>query len=79
LSAWASQTKEHWKKHRPKLYQGLQKSGRLDEAARRAVSLTEDELGELIEKGLHFDQAWELVREKYMFLPSEEDQPELGL
>jgi len=27
---------------------------------------------------LPYDQAWELVREEWAFLPSEEDQPNLG-
>ena len=31
-----------------------------------------------LRKGLPFQQALELVRERYVFLPSEEDQPELG-
>ena len=78
LSGWAHQAADHWKRFRPKLYQQLQSSGRLEEAANRAAELTKDELSLLIERGASHQEAWEQVREKYLFLPSEEDQPELG-
>ena len=79
LAGWALQAAEHWKEFRPRLHQQLQQSGRLEEAAKKAVQLTQDELGQLVEKGANYQEAWELVREKYLFLPSEEDQPELGV
>jgi hypothetical protein len=62
-SPWASQAKEHWKKHRPKLY---------------AVERTKDQYYRAIEDGMEPHEAWEAVRENYLFLPSEEDQPSLG-
>ena len=78
MSGWALQAAQHWKKYRPKMYQQLQQSGRLEEAANKAAKLTQDELGMLVERGANYQEAWELVREKYLFLPSEEDVPVLG-
>ena len=78
LSPWAIQAKEHWKKYRPKLHRELQEKGLLDQRAEKAAQQTQDELDELLSEGMNYDQAWELVREKYLFLPSEEDVPKLG-
>ena len=78
LNSLALQAKEHWKKVRPKLYQSLKESRKLDQAAQRAADLTSERFGQAIENGLSHDQAWELVREQFVFLPSEEDVPNLG-
>ena len=73
-----NETKEHWKEHRPKLYAELQKNGQLHQRAVKAVDQTQEELLDLVNQGANYDQAWEAVRERHMFLPSEEDQPDLG-
>jgi hypothetical protein len=70
--------KAHWEKFRPKMYRELQENGTLDQQAQNAANLTRDALGDLIEKGLPHNQAWELVRENWAFLPSEDQQPHLG-
>ncbi len=78
LSGWGYQAVEHWKKYRPKMYAQLQKSGRLNEEAESAAKKTSEALNDLLEQGYSHDQAWEAVKENWMFLPSEEDQPNLG-
>lgn len=78
LSGWAIQAKAHWKKYRPKIYRELQQSGRLNQAAQQAADNTGEALADCIESGMSYDQAWEYVREQYLFFPSEEDMPHLG-
>ena len=74
----APQIKAHWKKYRPKMAKALEATGHLDEAVQTAADLTSEALADQVEKGLPYNQAWELVREDWAFLPTEEDMPELG-
>lgn len=69
---------KHWKEHRPKMYRELKKNGRLLKAAYAAQELTADSLGTLLEAGVPYFQAWEMVRENWIYLPTERDQPSLG-
>lgn len=70
----------HWRQHCPKLAQQLQAIGRLEAALLEAQEQTLDEMESLMrqfrQQGLTpaqaYDQAWELVREKYLLLPPEE-------
>ena len=78
LSPWAEQAKEHWKEHRPRMYAELEKAGTLDEAAEKAATQTKDDLASAIEGGMDYYAAWEMLRERYLFLPTEEDVPLLG-
>jgi hypothetical protein len=43
-----------------------------------AADMTMDAVIEPMKKGLSDQEAWETVREEWMFLPSEEDVPNLG-
>ena len=79
LDAGALQAIAHWKEFRPKLYHELLKSNRLELAAQEASDLTADAVSALQKKGLSHQEAWESVRENWLFLPSEEDLPELGV
>jgi ubiquinone/menaquinone biosynthesis C-methylase UbiE len=64
------QIKAHWKKYRPEMYRALKKAGALDEAVSQAEELTADALYRLtVEQRLPYDQAWEMVREEWAFLP----------
>ncbi len=78
MESLAHQAKEHWRKLRPRLYAELKESGKLDQLAQAAARRTREEVATLVEKGWSQDQAWEGVREKYVFLPSEEDLPNRG-
>lgn len=68
---WAEQAKAHWKEHRPRMYAELQKAGTLDEQAEKAAAQTREELYSAIEDGMDYYDAWEMLRERYLFLPAE--------
>lgn len=75
----------HWHEHRPKMYTELHQNGTLLEAAIAALEATEEEEDEihhaLIKQGYNsptaFVMAQQMVRERYIYLPTEEDVPEL--
>jgi hypothetical protein len=76
---------EHWHKYRPKMYAELHASGKLHEMAIAAYEATSEEQYDLhmalIKQGyaspIAFEMAREAVRERYIYLPTEEDVPEL--
>jgi hypothetical protein len=77
-SPWATDAKEHWKKYRPKMYAALERSGKLNQHLNMAVEQTKNDYAQMIEDGMPVDAAWEAVRERYLFLPTEKDVPVLG-
>jgi len=77
LGSLGMQIRAHWKRHRPKMYAELKKSGHLLESVYAAQERTSGAMYELtVVKKLPYDQAWELVREEWAFLPSEKDDAE---
>ena len=60
------------------MYAQLQREGKLEESVQTAEDLTVAAYDQAIRAGLAPDQARELVREEWAFLPDEEDQPNLG-
>ena len=80
LGALALQIKQHWKKYRPRMSRELEQAGHLDESVSAAAELTSHVLHDLIfQKGLPRDRAEELVMHQWAFLPSEKEQPVLGV
>ena len=75
---WVEQTKEHWKQFRPKMYADLQAKGVLHQRAVKAASQTSDDVLNAVNQGQDYQSAWEENRQRYMFLPSEDDQPDLA-
>ena len=71
---------KHWREFRPKMVQELEAKGILHEMLLEAEEKTKDEMDtlmrELRQRGLTaqqaHDQAWEMVREKYILLSPEE-------
>lgn len=63
---------EHWKEFRPTMYRSLKEAGTLQQEALRAIDRTMDELYQMTSAGVPYHQAWEMVRERYMYLPEEE-------
>ena len=69
----------HWRQYRPRMVRQLTRLGRLQAALLDAQERTLDEMETLMRtfrrQGLSpqqaHDQAWELVRERYILLPSE--------
>ncbi len=81
ISAYGLMAERHWREFRPKMMRELEETGRLEEALHEAQERTLDELMEVETKleadGLTTqqarDQAWEMVREKYILLPPEDE------
>ncbi len=76
LTSLGMQIEAHWRKYRPKMVAELERAGKLRESVYAAQEATSDLMDKLLDKGLPHDQAWELVREEWAFLPSEEDDAE---
>lgn len=71
----------HWREFLPRMVAELEAQGRLKEALFEAQETTKDEQEELyqqfLKQGLSEDQAdrqaWEMVRDRYVLLPPEEE------
>ena len=81
ISAYGLMAKRHWKEFRPKMVKELEEAGKLEEALHEAQERTLDELLDLeanleaqgLTKQQACDQAWEMVRERYILLPPEDE------
>src|SRR5688500_9665913 len=73
LGGFETRIKEHWQTHRPQMAAALEAGGRLDQAVRSASMWTLDAEAAAIRSGLTPDQARELTREAWAFLPEEEE------
>lgn len=84
LLAYGRMAEAHWREHRPRMVQELEAEGRLQAALLEAQEQTTRDMIRLIrdfrQRGMSpqqaHDQAWELVREKYILLPPEAPKPE---
>jgi hypothetical protein len=82
ISAYGLMAERHWREFRPKMVKEMEEAGKLDEALHEAQERTLDEMLELETKleadGLTMQQAhaqaWEMVREKYILLPPEDEE-----
>ncbi len=74
----------HWREHRPRMVQELEAKGGLQAALLEAQERTVEEMERLMKEfraqGLNpqqaHDQAWEILREKYLLLPPENPETE---
>lgn len=81
LTQYGRQAEKHWREHRPKMVRELEQKGLLHQMLLEAEEKTKDEMAalrlELMKQGKTAqqanDQAWEMVREKYILLPAETD------
>ena len=79
LTPYGCQAEKHWREFCPKMVAELEATGRLHEMLLEAEEQTEAELDrlrrQLLQQGWTaqqaHSQAWELVRERYLFLPPE--------
>ena len=70
---------KHWREHCPGMVRELERKGSLHQMLLEAEQRTKDEMAnlriELMKQGKTaqqaHDQAWEMVREKYILLPPE--------
>ena len=75
LQNWVNQAREHWKEFQPKRYRELLKTGKLEAALHDAADRTYREVTELEDQGFDPHDAWEVVRERYLFVPEEGESP----
>ena len=78
FNLWAEEAKEHWRKYRPRLYKELAKSGQLEERAVRAAESASNQYVAYVESGMDPLEAQSEAKRNYLFLPCEEDEPELA-
>jgi glucose-6-phosphate-specific signal transduction histidine kinase len=79
LTQYGLMAEKHWREFRPKMVAELAAANRLHEMLLDTEEQTDKELDQirrqLIQRGLTaqqaHDQAWETVRERYIFLPPE--------
>jgi hypothetical protein len=80
LTQYGLMAEKHWREFRPAMVREMEKQGTLMEALFEAQETTLDEMEALTQKleseqGLTMqqalDQAWEMIREKYILLPPE--------
>ena len=79
LTQYGQMAEKHWRQFRPSMVQELETKGLLHEMLLEAEEKTKDEMDSLMrqlrQQGLSaqqaHDQAWELVREKYILLSPE--------
>ena len=80
LTQYGRMAEKHWREHLPKMVRELERQGLLQRMLLEAEEKTKDEMvtlrTELMQRGATaqqaHDQAWEMVREKYILLPAEE-------
>jgi len=68
---WINQARDHWKEFQPTKYKALKKQGTLDLALKEAAERTYRETSELEDAGFQPDEAFQMVREEYLFPPDE--------
>lgn len=68
------QIARHWETYLPKMARALKAAGTFEESVRLAALMTSNATYDLITKhGLAPDQARELMREEWAFLPAEDE------
>jgi len=80
LTQYGRMAERHWREFLPKLVAELEANGRLHSQLLKAEEQTDEDLDSmrrhLIQQGLTaqqaHDRAWEMVRERYLFLPPEQ-------
>jgi hypothetical protein len=81
LTQYGMMARKHWREFLPKMVRELEARGLLHQMLLEAQEKTLDDLAtlrmELMKQGVTADQAhrqaWEMVREKYILLPPEEN------
>ena len=79
LTQYGRMAEKHWREHLPKMVGELERKGILHQMLLEAEERTKDEMAtlriELMKQGSTAqqanDQAWEMVRKKYILLPPE--------
>jgi hypothetical protein len=78
LTPLGHQILDHWRSHRPKMVENLERASHLQQAIYAAQELTGNLLYELtVVKKIEYHRAWEIATREWAFLPDEDDQPQL--
>ena len=80
MTQYGRMAERHWREFLPKLVVELEATGQLHSKLLKAEEQTDEDLDSLrrhlIQQGLTaqqaHDRAWEMVRERYLFLPPEQ-------
>ena len=80
LTQYGRMAEKHWRKHRPKMVREMERKGLLHQMLLEAENSAKEEMAtlrtQLMQQGSTAQQAqtqaWEMVREKYIFLPPED-------
>jgi len=83
LLTYGRMAEAHWREHCPRLVRELERTGQMATSLLEAQTRTLDEMESMMRdfrrQGLNpqqaHDQAWELVRERYILLPPEAPAP----
>lgn len=82
ITGYGMMAERHWRKFRPNMVAQLEAEGMLQELLHEVQERTLDEMAAIMERleteqGMTVQQskdaAWEIVRERYILLPPEED------
>jgi hypothetical protein len=81
LTQYGLMAEKHWREHRPRMVAEMERTGTLQQMLLEAEEKTKDDMDairrHLIQHGQTpqqaHDQAWEMVREKYILLSPEND------
>ena len=84
LTQYGMMAEKHWREHCPNLVRELEARGTLQRMLQEAEEKTKDEMYDLtmqlMKQGATaqqaHDQAWEIVRERYILLPPESEETE---
>jgi len=68
---WIRQAKDHWAEFLPEMTARLEKSHQLEAALQDAATATSAAIRVLMARGATWQEAWEQVREQYLFPPAE--------
>ena len=69
---WVEQARQHWKEFQPEKYARLMAAGTLNQELEAAAEATQEQMQTLFGQGFIQQEAWEQVREQYLFPPEEE-------
>ena len=79
LTPLGHQILHHWRSHRPKMVENLERTNHLHQAIFAAQELTGNLLYELtVVQKIQYHRAWEIATREWAFLPDEDDQPQLS-
>jgi hypothetical protein len=73
LNSVGYQIEAHWRKCRPKMVAELERQGKLRQAVYTAQELTDRALGNLVERGVPYHEAWKLIGGQWALLPDEQE------